>query len=144
MLKDNTRINIIKLGEDENNYMNLRNAISSLTDLEQILISLKITANNLGYKYIKDAVLTSLELMKNNQRIYITKDIYPSVARTYYTTPSRVERAIRHSINKSFAAMHEIYSDLFGGIPSNSEFIYTLCSLLASHTEKDNSIDAVV
>ena len=144
MSKDNTRINIIKLGEDENNYMNLRNAISSLTDLEQILISLKITANNLGYKYIKDAVLTSLELMKNNQRIYITKDIYPSVARTYYTTPSRVERAIRHSINKSFATMHEIYSDLFGGIPSNSEFIYTLCSLLASHTEKDNSIDAVV
>lgn len=144
MSKDNTRINIIKLGEDENNYMNLRNAISSLTDLEQILISLKITANNLGYKYIKDAVLTSLELMKNNQRIYITKDIYPSVARTYYTTPSRVERAIRHSINKSFSTMHEIYNDLFDGIPSNSEFIYTLCSLLASHTEKDNSIDAVV
>ena len=61
----------------------------------------------------------------------ITKQLYPSIARTYNTTPSRVERAIRHAIEVAWSrGQVETIDALFGytishgkGKPTNSEFI---------------------
>ena len=61
----------------------------------------------------------------------ITKVLYPTVARHYNTTPSRVERAIRHAIEVAWDRGNpDVLNDLFGytitsskGKPTNSEFI---------------------
>ena len=62
---------------------------------------------------------------------YITKRLYPEIAKKYHTTSSRVERAIRHSIEVAWNRGHqETMNDIFGytiqtykGKPTNSEFI---------------------
>ena len=62
---------------------------------------------------------------------YITKQLYPTIAKQYKTTSSRVERAIRHSIEVAWnRGKPEIMNDIFGytidtgkGKPTNSEFI---------------------
>ena len=61
----------------------------------------------------------------------ITKVLYPSIAKRYQTTPSRVERAIRHAIEVAWSrGKMETLDALFGytintgkGKPTNSEFI---------------------
>ena len=61
----------------------------------------------------------------------ITKVLYPSIAKKYQTTPSRVERAIRHAIEVAWSrGRMETLDALFGytintgkGKPTNSEFI---------------------
>ena len=61
----------------------------------------------------------------------ITKELYPAIAVKYNTTPSRVERAIRHAIEVAWnRGRVETIDDIFGytidqnkGKPTNSEFI---------------------
>jgi two-component system response regulator (stage 0 sporulation protein A) len=61
----------------------------------------------------------------------ITKQLYPSIAQKYQTTPSRVERAIRHAIEVAWGrGKMDTINELFGytvhaekGKPTNSEFI---------------------
>ena len=61
----------------------------------------------------------------------ITKQLYPTIAKKYDTTPSRVERAIRHAIEVAWSrGKMDTINDLFGytvnagkGKPANSEFI---------------------
>ena len=62
---------------------------------------------------------------------YITKELYPSIAKKCNTTPSRVERAIRHAIEVAWSrGKMDTINELFGytintgkGKPTNSEFI---------------------
>ena len=61
----------------------------------------------------------------------ITKILYPTIAKRFQTTPSRVERAIRHAIEVAWGrGSLEVIDELFGytistgkGKPTNSEFI---------------------
>ena len=61
----------------------------------------------------------------------VTKELYPSVAKKFNTTPSRVERAIRHAIEVAWSrGKVDTINKLFGytvhndkGKPTNSEFI---------------------
>lgn len=91
-----------------------------------------IPANINGYYYLKHALVLSLKdpsLIK-----YMTKGVYPQVADHYDTTPSRVERSIRHAIEFVFDRLSpEMIEQYFGncvsprkGRLSNSEFIATL------------------
>jgi two-component system response regulator (stage 0 sporulation protein A) len=66
--------------------------------INQVLLSVGIKANLKGYKYLTQGV----QLKKNNPDMKMTKDIYPSVAKIYETTPQRVERAMRHEIETAF------------------------------------------
>ncbi len=88
-----------------------------------------VPAHIKGYQYIREAIILSIndEEMINN----VTKLLYPTLAKKFSTTPSRVERAIRHAIevawNRGQIEMHE---KIFGytvnsnkGKPTNSEFI---------------------
>jgi len=68
----------------------------------------------------------------------ITKQLYPSIAKAYNTTPSRVERAIRHAIEVAWGrGQVDVIDSLFGytvshgkGKPTNSEFIAMIADKL--------------
>jgi len=93
---------------------------------------LGIPANVMGYMYARTAIVMVLGdavSIKN-----ITKQLYPAIAKEYSTTPSRVERAIRHAIEITWSrGSREIQDKIFKntinknkGKPTNSEFIAML------------------
>ena len=86
--------------------------------ITDMLHNLGIPSNLKGYSYIRDGI----EMMYNDTSVMgaITKELYPRLARSYETTSSRVERAIRHAIEISWSRgdydyMEELsaYSPLF-------------------------------
>ncbi|MCM1505928.1 MAG: sporulation transcription factor Spo0A [Ruminococcus flavefaciens] len=94
-----------------------------------IIRKLGVPAHVKGYQYLRTAILNAvndISLMN-----CVTKQLYPSVARQYGTTSSRVERAIRHAIEIAWErGSTETLSSFFGysitcyhGRPTNSEFI---------------------
>ena len=82
-----------------------------------------------GYQYLRDAIALVVENM--DLLSAVTKELYPTVASMNNTTPSRVERAIRHAIELAWnRGKLETLNSLFGytiqndkGKPTNSEFI---------------------
>ena len=100
-------------------------------EISQILHNLGIPSHIRGYKYIRDGII----IIYNNESVsLITKEIYPQIANKYATTPSRVERAIRHAIEVSWIRGDlALMEDLFGfsvscdkAKPTNSEFLSTI------------------
>jgi two-component system response regulator (stage 0 sporulation protein A) len=111
------------------------------TDLEaqvtKIIHQIGVPAHIKGYQYLRTAIIMTIN---DNEIINsVTKVLYPSVAKKYGTTSSRVERAIRHAIEVAWdrGDVEEIQS-IFGytvssvkGKPTNSEFIAMLADCLA-------------
>lgn len=95
-----------------------------------------VPANIKGYQYLRDAIIMSI---KDTELINaVTKQLYPKVAHRHNTSPSRVERAIRHAIEVACIRGNEdeLYK-LFGytvsnnkGKPTNSEFIAMIADKL--------------
>jgi two-component system response regulator (stage 0 sporulation protein A) len=88
-----------------------------------------VPAHIKGYHYLREAIILSI---KNSEIINsVTKLLYPTVAKKYATTPSRVERAIRHAIEVAWDRGDiDVLNGYFGytiqverGKPTNSEFI---------------------
>lgn len=107
--------------------------ISQATDLESIVTNfiheLGVPAHIKGYHYMRTAIMM---VVKNPDLLnFITKQLYPDIAKSYSTTSSRVERAIRHAIEVAWGrGKQETINDIFGytihdgkGKPTNSEFI---------------------
>lgn len=98
-------------------------------DVTQILHEIGIPAHIKGYQYLRDAIIISVE--DQEMLASVTKILYPSIAKKHQTTPSRVERAIRHAIEVAWSrGKMDTINDLFGytistgkGKPTNSEFI---------------------
>jgi two-component system response regulator (stage 0 sporulation protein A) len=75
----------------------------------------------------------------------VTKVMYPRIAKTFKTTPSRVERAIRHAIEVAWERSDtETWQNIFGlniskerGRPSNSEFIAMISEQFRIQSEED-------
>ena len=95
----------------------------------KMIQDLGVPANIKGYAYLRDAILLSIA---NPDAINsITKVLYPEVAKINQTTPTRVERAIRHAIEVAWSrGNNEMAEKIFGytvnltrGKPTNSEFI---------------------
>jgi two-component system response regulator (stage 0 sporulation protein A) len=101
----------------------LENRVTSM------LHEIGIPAHIKGYHYLRDAIMMSVEDMDVLNAI--TKVLYPTVAKKYQTTSSRVERAIRHAIEVAWnRGKLDTLDELFGytvstgkGKPTNSEFI---------------------
>lgn len=78
-----------------------------------------------GYQYIREALLMLME--DSDNLLCIIKDIYPEIARKYYTTPARAERAIRHAIEISWNGYGtydpKSYFTENSVRPTNSEFL---------------------
>ncbi len=95
----------------------------------ELLHDIGIPAHIKGYFYLREAVLMVVERMDLLNAV--TKELYPSIARKFKTTASRVERAIRHAIEVAWTrGSWETINQLFGhtisqerGKPTNSEFI---------------------
>ena len=94
-----------------------------------MLHEIGIPAHIKGYHYLRDAIMMAVNDMDVLNAI--TKILYPTVAKKYRTTSSRVERAIRHAIEVAWSrGKLDTLDELFGytvstgkGKPTNSEFI---------------------
>ncbi|HIS48548.1 MAG TPA: sporulation initiation factor Spo0A C-terminal domain-containing protein [Candidatus Scybalocola faecigallinarum] len=102
----------------------------------KIIQDLGVPANIKGYAYLRDAILISIA---NPDAINsITKVLYPEVAKQNQTTPTRVERAIRHAIEVAWSrGNNEMAEKIFGytvnltrGKPTNSEFIALIADMM--------------
>jgi len=108
---------------------NKRNEISLESKVTGILHEIGVPAHIRGYHYMREAILMAVEDL--DVLNYITKELYPTIAKKCNTTPSRVERAIRHAIEVAWSrGKVEIIDNMFGytinnhkGKPTNSEFI---------------------
>jgi two-component system response regulator (stage 0 sporulation protein A) len=95
----------------------------------EILHEIGVPAHIKGYNYLRDSILMSID--KPDIINAVTKQLYPSVAKKYETTSSRVERAIRHAIEVAWDRGDvDVLNSYFGytihtsrGKPTNSEFI---------------------
>ena len=101
-----------------------------------IIHEIGVPAHIKGYQYLREAILIDVEDMDVINAV--TKVLYPEVARRYNTTPSRVERAIRHAIEVAWDRGDlETLQKFFGytvsntkGKPTNSEFIAMIADRL--------------
>lgn len=114
----------------------MRHKIPLEEEVTEMLHQIGIPAHIKGYLYLRDAILMVVEdidLLGS-----ITKILYPEIAVRFNTTPSRVERAIRHAIEVAWARNNiEIIKKFFGhtintekGKPTNSEFIAMMADRL--------------
>ena len=65
-------------------------------DVTRIIHEIGVPAHVKGYQYLRDAIMLVVDEI--NYLGAVTKELYPAIADKYDTTPSRVERAIRHAI----------------------------------------------
>ena len=101
-----------------------------------IIHEIGVPAHIKGYQYLREAIIIAVEDMEVINAI--TKVLYPQVAKTYGTTPSRVERAIRHAIEVAWDRGDlDTLQKFFGytvsntkGKPTNSEFIALIADKL--------------
>lgn len=101
-----------------------------------IIHEVGVPAHIKGYQYLRDGII----MVVNNIEVInqITKQLYPDLAKKYKTTPSRVERAIRHAIEVAWnRGQVETVESIFGytvnsnkGKPTNSEFIAMIADKL--------------
>ncbi len=98
-------------------------------DVTDMIHEIGVPAHIKGYQYLREAIMMSVE--EPAMISSITKILYPTIAKRFQTTPSRVERAIRHAIEVAWSrGRMETLDALFGytidtgkGKPTNSEFI---------------------
>ena len=142
----------------DNKSENITNIIASnkIANKEKSDLSLEVRTTNMmhdvgvpahikGYQYIREAIMYVIE---NEDAINsITKVLYPTLAERFETTPSRVERAIRHAIEVAWnRGQLEMHDKIFGytvnsnkGKPTNSEFIAMMADRLRLE-EKTNKL----
>ncbi|MGN0170531.1 MAG: sporulation transcription factor Spo0A [Lachnospiraceae bacterium] len=138
---NNTVISKIKHLSECNSHKNVVNRFSVYekeepagvhnleSDVTSIIHEIGIPAHIKGYQYLREAIIRSVE--DTEMLGSITKILYPSIAKKFQTTPSRVERAIRHAIEVAWSrGKMDTIDELFGytvnngkGKPTNSEFI---------------------
>ena len=107
----------------------LANSADIETQVTKIIHQIGVPAHIKGYQYLRTAIM--LTVADNDIINSVTKVLYPSVAKQYDTTTSRVERAIRHAIEVAWDRGDlETLNSFFGytvqnsrGKPTNSEFI---------------------
>ena len=105
------------------------------TTVTEVIHEIGVPAHIKGYQYLREAILLTINDMEVINAV--TKVLYPAVAKKYGTTPSRVERAIRHAIEVAWDRGDlETLQKFFGytvsnikGKPTNSEFI----AMIADH-----------
>lgn len=112
------------------------------SEITDILHEVGVPAHIKGYLYLREAIT----MVYNNVELLgsITKTLYPEIAHRYYTTASRVERAIRHAIEVAWVRGNvEAISDIFSytisynkSKPTNSEFVAMISDRLRLRHKK--------
>jgi len=117
------------LARDSDGRLTVKTMPDLETQVTKIIHQIGVPAHIKGYQYLRTAIMMTMndtELINS-----ITKQLYPSVAKEYSTTSSRVERAIRHAIEVAWDRGDiDVINSYFGytvqstrGKPTNSEFI---------------------
>lgn len=133
-----------------NKVVNPYEKVSSVSEktLEEVITEMihdvGVPAHIKGYQYLREAILMSVEDM--DMLNSVTKILYPEVAKKYKTTPSRVERAIRHAIEVAWSrGKVDTIEEMFGytisqgkGKPTNSEFIALITDKIRMEQQKRN------
>ncbi len=116
--------------KEENKEENLEALVTN------VIHEVGVPAHIKGYQYLREAIMMVVnDIDVINQ---ITKSLYPKIAYKFNTTPSRVERAIRHAIEVAWGrGQQEAVENIFGytisaakGKPTNSEFIAMIADKL--------------
>ena len=110
-------------------------------EVTKIIHQMGVPAHIKGYQYLRDAIL--MVIGEVNLLGAVTKELYPLIAKKYMTTPSRVERAIRHAIELAWDRGNvDMMNRFFGytinverGKPTNSEFIAMVADKLRIGTK---------
>ena len=116
-------------GMDRESAQDMDRQYSMESRVTAIIHEIGVPAHIKGYHYLREAILYSIDNMEAINAV--TKILYPEVAKRYNTTPSRVERAVRHAIEVAWDRGDlETLQKYFGytvsnvkGKPTNSEFI---------------------
>lgn len=120
--------------------------VSLQTKVTSIIHEIGVPAHIKGYQYLRESIIRSvLDIEVINA---VTKVLYPEVAKTFNTTPSRVERAIRHAIEVAWDRGDlETLQKYFGytvsnikGKPTNSEFIAMIADKLRVQIDDGRAI----
>lgn len=114
-----------------------RNEVSLEALVTDIIHEIGVPAHIKGYQYLREAIILTINDMDIINAV--TKVLYPTVAKKFNTTPSRVERAIRHAIEVAWDRGDiEVLQKFFGytvsnikGKPTNSEFIAMIADCLS-------------
>ena len=126
------------------NFLNYNRERSLEAEITNIIHEVGVPAHIKGYQYLREAitmVVNDMELLSG-----ITKELYPGIAQKFNTTPSRVERAIRHAIEVAWSRGRiDTINKLFGytihdekGKPTNGEFIAMVADKLRMQNRKVN------
>lgn len=118
--------NLLQLAEKRSEQLHAPGLEELVTS---IIHEVGVPAHIKGYQYVREAIMITVENMEVINSV--TKVLYPEVAKRFHTTPSRVERAIRHAIEVAWDRGDlETLQRFFGytvsntkGKPTNSEFI---------------------
>ena len=118
--------NLLQLAEKRSEQLHAPGLEEMVTS---IIHEVGVPAHIKGYQYVREAIMITVENMEVINSV--TKILYPEVAKRFHTTPSRVERAIRHAIEVAWSrGKMDTIDALFGytihtgkGKPTNSEFI---------------------
>ena len=113
-----------------------RESLDLEATVTDIIHEIGVPAHIKGYQYLREAIILTINDMEMINAV--TKVLYPEVARKFSTTPSRVERAIRHAIEVAWDRGDiEVLQKYFGytvsnikGKPTNSEFIAMIADSL--------------
>lgn len=111
-------------------------------EVTTVIHEIGVPAHIKGYQYVREAIVIAVQDMDVINAV--TKVLYPEVARRYATTPSRVERAVRHAIEVAWDRGDlETLQRYFGytvsntkGKPTNSEFIAMIADRIRLHQKK--------
>ena len=131
------RMEEIRGGESLRYPVQRRNdKVSIETLVTNIIHEIGVPAHIKGYQYLREAIIIAVNDMDVINAI--TKVLYPEVAKAFGTTPSRVERAIRHAIEVAWDRGDlDTLQKFFGytvsntkGKPTNSEFIALIADKL--------------
>ncbi len=124
-----TRIRQLAEGVAVTQYISTSKPRNLDVAVTNIIHEMGVPAHIKGYHYLREAILSVINEV--NLLGAVTKELYPLIAQKYQTTPSRVERAIRHAIELAWDRGNiEMMTKFFGytinlerGKPTNSEFI---------------------
>lgn len=147
--RENNLIGDIYGGIDINNFTKSRrhHPISSTvndmeTEITRLILEMGVPAHIKGYQYLRSSILLAVE--DSDVVNAVTKVLYPTVAKKYATTSTRVERAIRHAIEVAWErgdldVLHSIFGYTVSntrGKPTNSEFIALISDKIRLETRK--------
>lgn len=137
MSPDNSTIIVSNRYSSKDNVLDTRRLNTSLeVRVTNAIHDVGVPAHIKGYQYVREAIMMTV---KNEDVINaVTKVLYPNLSHMFDTTPSRVERAIRHAIEVAWnRGQIEVHDKIFGytvnsnkGKPTNSEFIAMIADKL--------------